>query len=53
MARGSYKQLTSLPAYGLYEEVLVASIRANSAEEAKELFKKHNLKGDIVHKIKK
>jgi hypothetical protein len=42
-----------LPVYGLYrtEEKLVATIRAEDAPTAKEIFKKHNLKGDIVRRV--
>ena len=45
LSRGSYRHLTSLPAFGLYrDDELVATIRANDALAAARLFTKWEAK---------
>jgi len=53
MNRRSYSGLMRLPAYGLYDRdgKLVATIRANSAEEARDIFKRAFLNGDRVRRL--
>lgn len=51
--RRSYRGLMGLPAYGLYDEAgaLVATIRAATAFDARDLFRRHGLKGARVKRI--
>ena len=52
--RRSYSGLMRLPAFGLYrEDCLVATVRAKTAPDAREIFKRHELgqQGDRVRRI--
>jgi len=53
MNRRSYRGLMTLPAFGLYDTAnrLVATIRAESAEAARDLFRRHGLRGARVRRI--
>jgi hypothetical protein len=53
MNRRSYRRVASLPAYGLYAgERLVATVRAESAEAARDIFRRHGLHGIRVRPVK-
>jgi hypothetical protein len=51
--RRSYRQVAALPAFGLYgpHGELVATVRARSAPEARDLFRAHGLVGARVKRI--
>lgn len=51
--RRSYRGLSRLPAYGLYDTAgrLVATIRAASATDARDLFRRHGLSGARVRRV--
>lgn len=50
--RTSYRRLSQLPRFGLYlDERLIASVRAESAYVARDLFKHHGLKGDRIKRL--
>jgi hypothetical protein len=51
--RRSYSKLSRLPAFGLYDEDgrLVATIRADSAADARDLFRRHRLSGARVRRV--
>lgn len=59
MDRGKYRRLLLYPAYGLFDgDRLVATARAATAEQARQLFKEHNerhpdwqLEGDRVKRL--
>jgi hypothetical protein len=52
-ARRSYRGLIRLPAFGLYDEAgaLVATIRAATATDARDLFRRHGLSGARVRAV--
>jgi thioester reductase-like protein len=48
----SYRRALQLPAWGLYaSEQLVATVRADNAEAARQKFKKADMSGERVKKI--
>lgn len=50
--RRSYRGLVSLPAWGLYDgNRIVASVRAETAVAARDLFHKHGLVGKRVRRV--
>lgn len=50
--RRSYRRLAELPAYGLYVgDKLVATVRAESAEVARDIFHRHGLRGLRVRRV--
>jgi hypothetical protein len=56
--RTSYRRLLSLPAWalvqitpGIVSEKLVATVRAEDAETARGIFKRHGLSGDRVRRL--
>jgi hypothetical protein len=53
MTRRSYSGLMRLPAYGLYDAqaALVATVRAATASEARDLFRKHGMRGARVRRV--
>jgi hypothetical protein len=52
-SRRSYTNLMHKPAIGLYDEAgrLVATIRADTTQDARAIFKAHGLKGARVRRI--
>ena len=53
VGRTSYTQIASLPAWGLFdaEDLLVASVRAEDAFCARDLFRQAGLNGKRVRKL--
>jgi hypothetical protein len=51
--RRSYRGLMSKPAWGLFDSRgrIVASVRADTAQLARDLFKTDNLKGERVRRL--
>lgn len=51
--RRSYRNLMALPAWGLYDAAgqIVASVRAESAQAAREIFKREGHVGERVRRI--
>lgn len=50
--RRRYRHLTSLPAWGLFVgDRIVASIRAEGAYAARDLFKAHGLEGERIRRL--
>jgi hypothetical protein len=51
--RRSYSGLMSLPAWGLFDGIgaLVATVRARTAFDARDLFREHGLQGERVKRI--